>query len=55
MSSMKRTRSAPLDERRSRRESSDSLDFRDVAVWSVEDALETAYRAGLAAAKEEQR
>ncbi|MFP2963771.1 hypothetical protein NVS55_08115 [Myxococcus stipitatus] len=30
---------------------SDSLDFRDVAVWSVKDALEAAYRAGLAAAK----
>lgn len=32
---------------------SDSLDFRDVAVWSVKDALEAAYRAGLGAAKEE--
>ena len=32
---------------------SDSLDFHDVAVWSVEAALEAAYRAGLAAAKEE--
>ena len=32
---------------------SDSLDFHDVAVWSVKTALEAAYRAGLAAAKEE--
>jgi hypothetical protein len=32
---------------------SDSLDFHDVAVWSVKAALEAAYRAGLAAAKEE--
>jgi hypothetical protein len=31
---------------------SDSLDFHDVAVWSVKAALEAAYRAGLAAAKE---
>ena len=31
---------------------SDSLDFHDVAVWSVRAALEAAYRAGLAAAKE---
>ncbi len=30
---------------------SDSLDFHDVAVWSVKAALEAAYRAGLAAAK----
>jgi hypothetical protein len=28
---------------------SDSLDFHDVAVWSVKSALEAAYRAGLAA------
>ena len=28
---------------------SDSLDFHDVAVWSVKAALEAAYRAGLAA------
>lgn len=34
---------------------SDSLDFHDVAVWSVKDALEAAYRAGLATAKEVQR
>jgi hypothetical protein len=34
---------------------SDSLDFHDVAVWSVKAALEAAYRAGLAAAKEEER
>jgi len=32
---------------------SDSLDFHDVAVWSVKAALEASYRAGLAAAKEE--
>ena len=32
---------------------SDSLDFHDVAVWSVKAALEAAYRAGLAAAGEE--
>jgi len=32
---------------------SDSLDFHDVAVWSVKAALEAAYRAGLATAKEE--
>ena len=32
---------------------SDSLDFHDVAVWSVKAALEAAYRAGLAAAKDE--
>lgn len=32
---------------------SDSLDFHDVAVWSVKAALEAAYRAGLAAATEE--
>jgi hypothetical protein len=30
---------------------SDGLDFHDVAVWSVRDALEAAYSAGLAAAK----
>lgn len=29
--------------------SSDSLDFKDVAVWSVKDALEAAYKAGQAA------
>jgi hypothetical protein len=28
---------------------SDSLDFHEVAVWSVKEALETAYRAGIAA------
>jgi hypothetical protein len=67
MSSMKRTPRAPLNEvlaviARERlgfttleTRNSDSLDFRDVAVWSVKDALEAAYRAGLAAAKEEQR
>lgn len=32
---------------------SDRLDFHDVAVWSVKDALLAAYCAGLAAAKEE--
>ena len=31
---------------------SDSLDFHDVAVWSVKAALEAAYRAWLADAKE---
>lgn len=30
---------------------SDSLDFYDVAVWCVRDALEAAYEAGKAAAK----
>jgi len=30
---------------------SDALDFRDVAVWCVRDALEAAYAAGMAAAK----
>ena len=34
---------------------SDSLDFRDVAVWSVKDALEAAYRAGVDATKGERR
>ena len=28
---------------------SDSLDFHDRAVWSIKDALEAAYKAGLAA------
>lgn len=32
---------------------SDSLDFHDVAVCSVKAALEAAYRAGLAAARED--
>ncbi len=31
---------------------SDSLDFHEVAVWSVVAALEAAYQAGFAAAKE---
>ena len=31
---------------------SDSLDFHEVAVWSVAAALEAAYQAGFAAAKE---
>jgi hypothetical protein len=35
--------------------SSDELDFRDVAAWSVKEALEAAYRAGLAAADAERR
>ncbi len=30
---------------------SDSLDFHDVAVWRLRDALEAAYRAGLEAKK----
>lgn len=34
---------------------SDSLDFRDVAVWSVKDALEAAYRAGVDSAKGKRR
>lgn len=34
---------------------SDSLDFYHVSVWSVKDALEAAYCAGLAAAKGERR
>ena len=34
---------------------SDSLDFRDLAVWQLRAALEAAYRAELAAAKKEER
>lgn len=34
---------------------SDSLDFYDVAVWQLRAALEVAYRAGLAAAKDKSR
>ena len=30
---------------------SDSLDFHDVAVWAIRNALEAAYTAGQAAAK----
>lgn len=30
---------------------SDSLDFHDVAVWSIKEALEAAYRAGQEAAR----
>jgi hypothetical protein len=30
---------------------SDCLDFHDVAVWAIRDALEAAYAAGQAAAK----
>ena len=30
---------------------SDSLDFRDVAVWSIRDALAAAFAAGQAAAR----
>ncbi len=30
--------------------SSDSLDFHDVAVWRLKEALEAAYQAGLSAA-----
>lgn len=30
---------------------SDSLDFYDVAVWQIKDALEAAYQAGKEAAK----
>ncbi len=29
----------------------DRLDFHDVAVWSIKDALEAAYAAGIEAAK----
>ena len=36
-----------LEERKS-----DSLDFHEVSVWGVKAALETAYAAGLAAARE---
>jgi hypothetical protein len=32
---------------------SDRLDFREVAVWQVREALEAAYEAGKQAAKEE--
>jgi hypothetical protein len=32
---------------------SDSLDFHEVAVWSVQRALQLAYEAGRAAAKKE--
>jgi hypothetical protein len=31
---------------------SDSLDFHEVAVWSVRDALLAAYKAGMASARE---
>jgi hypothetical protein len=34
---------------------SDSPDFHDLAVWQLRAALEAAYRAGLAAAKKEER
>ena len=30
---------------------SDSLDFYDIAVWAIKDALQEAYEAGLSAAK----
>ena len=30
---------------------SDSLDFYDIAVWSIKEALEAAYQAGFDAAK----
>lgn len=30
---------------------SDSLDFHDMSVWSIKEALEAAYRAGQQAAK----
>lgn len=32
-------------------QSSDRLDFHDVAVWSIKSALEAAYAAGIAAGK----
>ena len=34
---------------------SDSLDFHDVAVWCVRDALEAAYKAGFEAGKKVRR
>jgi hypothetical protein len=34
---------------------SDSLDFHEVAVWQLRAALEAAFEAGLAAAKENRR
>lgn len=34
---------------------SDSLDFHDLAVWSVKAALEAAYQAGFDAAKSSKR
>ncbi len=34
---------------------SDSLDFHDLAVWSIKAALETAYQAGFGAAKSSKR
>lgn len=67
MSSMKRERRQPIDkviEDIARQNlglptlttrNSDSLDFHDVAVWQLRAALEAAYRAGAAAAKEELR
>ena len=32
---------------------SDSLDFHELSVWSIKEALETAYRAGMAAASDQ--
>lgn len=37
-----------LEERKS-----DSLDFHEVSVWGIQAALEAAYAAGIAAAREE--
>ncbi len=34
---------------------SDRLDFHDLAVWSIEQALEAAFQAGLAAAEDRRR
>ncbi len=33
----------------------DSLDFQEIAVWQLRAALEAAFEAGLAAAKEDRR
>ena len=35
------------------RRNSDSLDFHDCSVWGIKEALEAAYKAGLAAGKQE--
>lgn len=37
------------------RQHSDRLDFHELAVWQLRAALETAFEAGLAAAKENRR
>ncbi len=40
---------------RSTSRQSDRLDFHDLAVWSIEQALEAAFQAGLAAAEDRRR